>query len=127
MIPCAAFFGIFMAAILNLPDKPMSHKLWLLIIFLCIVVIEKIADLKREDLQGFYALMKGGICFVSFVALSIVYATRIAQEPLKLFGIVVGGVLFGMAIYMPIRFQDGEKQKESAESLDRSLPKNGNE
>lgn len=122
-IPPASFFGFFMAAILNLPDKPMSHKLLLMLIFLVIVVIEKLADLRRDDSHGTYPMLKGGICFFSFVALSVVYAVDILEQPLKLFGIVVGGILFGMAIYMPIRFGDGEKQKESSDSLDRPLPK----
>jgi hypothetical protein len=123
-LPTASFFGFFMAAILNLPDRPLSHKLLLLLIFLVIVAIEKLADLRKDDSHGIYPMLKGGICFFSFVALSVVYTADILDHPLKLFGVVVGGVLFGMAIYMPIRFQDAGAQTEPSDSLKRPLPKN---
>lgn len=120
-IPPASFFGLFMAAILNLPDKPISHKMLLMLIFLSIVIIEKVADNRIKDMREAYALVKAGICFVSFVALSIVYTSNILNHPLKLFGALVGGVIFGMAIYMPIRFQEGDKKK--IDSLEPPLSK----
>ncbi|MFZ7127768.1 MAG: hypothetical protein ACOWWM_16540 [Desulfobacterales bacterium] len=125
MIPTASFFGFFMAAVLNLPDKPLSHKLLLILIFLCIVAIEKVADLKRGDMQSLYPLMKAAVCFISFVALSIVYTTGIFNNPLKLFAVGIGGVIFGMAIYMPLRFQDGDPKK--ADSMKPPLPKKAND
>lgn len=123
-LPTATFFGFFMAAILNLPDRPLSHKLLLLLIFLVIVAIEKLTDLRKDHSHGIYAMLKGGICFFSFVALSVVYTADLLDHPLKLFGVVVGGVLFGMAIYMPIRFQEADPQTERSDSLKRPLPKN---
>ena len=120
MTPPASFFGFFMAAVLNLPERPISHKVILMLIFLCIVIIETIADHRRKSLQRIYPLFKGAICLVSFIALSIVYTPNLFDNPLTLFGIFVGGGLFAMAIYMPIRFRDGEKQKAGVDGLDRN-------
>jgi hypothetical protein len=127
MTPPASFFGFFMAAVLNLPDRPISHKVILMLVFLCIVVIETLADARRGTLGRTYPLFKGGICLVSFVALSIVYTPHLFDNPLSLFGILVGGGLFGMTVYMPIRFRDGEKQNAGDDSLDPSVQKDSHE
>ena len=124
MNPSACFFGFFMAAILNLPYKPISHKILLMLIFTSIVLIEKIADNRRRNLRQIYPLFKGTICFVSFIALSIVYTDNIFEHPLKLFGMLIGGGLFAMAVYMPIRFQDSEKRNASSDTVDSSAEEN---
>jgi hypothetical protein len=123
MTPPASFFGFLMAAVLNLPERPLSHKIVLMVVFLGIVVIETIADQRRDALGRAYPLFKGGICLVAFVALSIVYTPDLFENPLRMFGIFVGGGLFAMTIYMPIRFREGEKQKAGDDSLDPKVQK----
>jgi hypothetical protein len=86
-----------------------------MLLFLGIVAIEKIADLRQPQLRQVYPLLKGGLCFFSFFLLSVVYMPNIVEHPLKLFGALIGGTIFAMAIYMPIRFQEEEKPKEARE------------
>ncbi len=113
--PPASFFGFFMAAMLNLPDKPIFETLWVILLFLGIVAVEKIADLRQQQLRRVYPLLKGALCFFSFFLLSVFYMPNIVEQPLKLFAALVGGTIFSMAVYMPIRFQEADTPGEARE------------
>mgnify|MGYP001818405974 CR=1 FL=1 len=119
MTPYAAFFGFFMAAVLNLPDRPLPQKIMLILVFLGIVVVERIADGRQKQLQKIYPYFKAIICFLAFAALSIVYTDHLLEQPLRAFGILIGGVLFGMVIYMQVRFQKPKRKDSRAFSFGR--------
>lgn len=119
MTPYAAFFGFFMAAVLNLPDKPLPQKIMLILVFLGIVVVERIADGRQKPLQKIYPYFKAIICFLAFVALSIVYTDHLLDQPLRAFGIFMGGTLFGMVIYMQVRFQKVSRKSSQAYTFGR--------
>jgi hypothetical protein len=115
MTPPASFFGFFMAAVLNLPEKPIFETIWVIVVFLGIVALEKIADQQRKQIGGIYAFLKGGLCFFSFFLLSVFFMPNIVEQPLKLAGALIGGTIFAMAVYMPIRFQAEETSIEARE------------
>jgi phosphatidylserine synthase len=125
MTPYAAFFGIFMAAVLNLPDKPLREKMILILVFIGIVAVERVADARRKQLQKIYPYFKAIICFLSFVALSLVYTDSLIEHPLRAFGILIGGVLFAMVIYMQVRFQKTDRRRSQAYSFGRPPREDG--
>lgn len=125
MTPYAAFFGFFMAAVLNLPDRPIPQKLILILVFLGIVVVERVADGRQKQLQKIYPYFKATICFLAFVALSIVYTDHLLDQPLRAFGILIGGVLFAMVVYMQVRFQKASRKRNQAYSFGRPPREDG--
>ncbi|MEJ2640639.1 MAG: hypothetical protein P8010_13780 [Desulfosarcinaceae bacterium] len=125
MTPYAAFFGFFMAAVLNLPDRPLPEKLTLILVFLGIVVVERVADGRQKQLQKIYPYFKAAISFLSFVALSLVYTDHLIEHPLRAFGIFIGGILFAMVIYMQVRFQKADRKRSQAYSFGRPPREDG--
>jgi Na+/citrate or Na+/malate symporter len=125
MTPYAAFFGFFMAAVLNLPDRPLPQKIILILVFLGIVVVERIADGRQKQLQKIYPYFKATICFLAFTALGLVYTDNLVEQPLRAFGILIGGVLFAMVIYMQVRFQKAHPKRSQAYNFGRPPREDG--
>jgi predicted tellurium resistance membrane protein TerC len=125
MTPYAAFFGFFMAAVLNLPERPLPEKVLLMLVFLGIVVVERMADGRQKQFNKIYPYFKAAICFLSFVALSLVYTDHLIEQPLRAFGILVGGILFAMVIYMQARFQKADRKRSQAYSFGRPPREDG--
>jgi uncharacterized membrane protein len=97
----------------------------LILVFLGIVVVERVADSRQKQLQKIYPYFKATICFLSFVALSIVYTDHLLDQPLRAFGILIGGVLFAMVVYMQVRFQKAGRKHSQAYSFGRPPREDG--
>lgn len=121
MNPPATFFGFFMAAVLNLPDRPLGHKLVMILVFLALVLIEKTIDRQREPLGSLFPALKGAVCFLAFAALSLMFLGDPAARPLRALATAVGGAILGMTVYMPLKFQGDKEKAGSLDPLSRKI------